>query len=87
MGSEINNKINEFLCNPKIVKKRGNTRLKKCYGFVNIATAEQETKMRGKLTSEVVDIIFCLCASEWQQNVVRASPVNKNFDAIRRRRR
>ena len=39
MGSGINNKINEFLCNPKNVKKRRNTRLEKCYGDVNIATA------------------------------------------------
>ena len=39
MGSGINNKMNEFLCNPKNVKKRRNTRLEKCYGHVNIATA------------------------------------------------
>ena len=39
MGSGINNKINEFLCNPKNFKKRRNTRLEKCYGHVNIATA------------------------------------------------
>ena len=39
MGSEINYKINEFLCNSKNVKKRRNTRLEKCYGHVNIATA------------------------------------------------
>ena len=39
MGSGINNKINEFLCNPKNVKKRRNTRLEKCYGHVNIVTA------------------------------------------------
>ena len=39
MGSGINNKINEFICNPKNVKKRRNTRLEKCYGQVNIATA------------------------------------------------
>ena len=39
MGLGINIKINEFLCNPKNVKKRRNTRLEKCYGHVNIATA------------------------------------------------
>ena len=39
MGSGINNKINEILCNPKNVKKRRNTRLEKCCGHVNIATA------------------------------------------------
>ena len=39
MGSEINNKIYKFLCNSKNVKKRRNTRLEKCYGHVNIATA------------------------------------------------
>ena len=39
MGSGINNKINESLFNPKNVKNRRNTRLKKCYGHVNIATA------------------------------------------------
>ena len=39
MGSGINNEINEFLCNPKTVKKRRNTRREKCYGRVNIATA------------------------------------------------
>ena len=39
MGSGIINKINEFLCNPKNVKKTRNTRLEKCYGHVNIATA------------------------------------------------
>ena len=39
MGSGINYKINEFLCNSKNVKKRRNTRLEKCYGHVNIATA------------------------------------------------
>ena len=39
MGSGINNKINEFLCNPINVKQRRNTRLEKCYGHVNIATA------------------------------------------------
>ena len=39
MGSGINNKTNEFLCKPKNVKKRRNTRLEKCYGHVNIATA------------------------------------------------
>ena len=39
MSSGINNKINEILCNPKYVKKRRNTRLEKCYGHVNIATA------------------------------------------------
>ena len=39
MGSAINNKINKFLCNPKNVRKRRNTRLEKCYGHVNIATA------------------------------------------------
>ena len=39
MGSGINNRINEILCNPKNVKKRRNTRLEKCYGHVNIATA------------------------------------------------
>ena len=39
MGSGINNKINKFLCNLKNVKKRRNTRLEKCYGHVNIATA------------------------------------------------
>ena len=39
MGSGINNKINEFICNPKNVKKRRNTRLEKCYDHVNIATA------------------------------------------------
>ena len=42
MGSGINNKIYEFLCNSKNVKKR-NTRLEKCYGHVNIATAFLET--------------------------------------------
>ena len=35
MGSGINNKINEFLCNPKNVKKRN----EKWYGHVNIASA------------------------------------------------
>ena len=40
MGSGINNKINEFLCNSKNVRKRRNTRLEKCYGHVNIATAK-----------------------------------------------
>ena len=39
MGLGIDNKINEFLCNPKNVKKRRNTRLEKCYGHVNIAIA------------------------------------------------
>ena len=41
MGSGINNKINEFLCNSKNVKKKKkhDKRLKKCYGHVNIATA------------------------------------------------
>ena len=39
MGSGINNKINEFLCKTKNVKKRRNTRLEKCYGQVNIASA------------------------------------------------
>ena len=39
MGSGINNKINEFLCKSKNVKKRRNKRLEKCYGHVNIATA------------------------------------------------
>ena len=43
MGLGINNKINEFLCNPKNVKKR-NTRLEKCYGHVNIATAKKNVK-------------------------------------------
>ena len=43
MGSEINNKINEFICNPKNVKKRRNTRLEKCYGHVNIATANNKS--------------------------------------------
>ena len=28
---------------------------------------------------------FCFCASAWQRIVVRAPPVNKNFDAIRRK--
>ena len=40
MGSGINNKINEFLCKPKNVKKRRNPRLEKCYSHVNIATAK-----------------------------------------------
>ena len=39
MGSGINNKINEFLCNPKNVKKRRSTRIEKCYGLIDIATA------------------------------------------------
>ena len=43
MGSGINNKINKFLCNLKNVKKRRNTRLEKCYGHVNIATAFNNT--------------------------------------------
>ena len=43
MVSGINNKINEFLSNPKNVKKRRNTRLEKCYGHVNIATAFLES--------------------------------------------
>ena len=43
MGSGINNKINEFICNPKNVKKTRNTRLEKCYGHVNIATAFRKT--------------------------------------------
>ena len=43
MGSGINNKINEFLCNPKNVTKRRNTRLEKCYGHVNIATAYKKS--------------------------------------------
>ena len=42
MGSGINNKIKRFICNPKNVKKR-NTRLEKCYGHVNIATAYLKT--------------------------------------------
>ena len=45
----------------------------------------RETKLRGKLTSKIVEIIF-LCAFVWQQNVVRAPPVNTNFEAIRRKR-
>ena len=45
MGSGINNKINEFLCNPKNVKKKRNTRLEKCYGLVNIATAYKITQI------------------------------------------
>ena len=39
MSSGIDYKIDEFLCNSKNVKKRRNTRLEKCYGHVNIATA------------------------------------------------
>ena len=39
MGPGIDNKIDEILCNPKNVKKTRNTRLEKCYGHVNIATA------------------------------------------------
>ena len=46
MGSGINNKINEFICNPKNVKKRRNTRLEKCYGHVNIATANFKIDLR-----------------------------------------
>ena len=46
MGSGIDNKINEFLCNPNNVKKRINTRLEKCYGHVNIATAIMKTRQR-----------------------------------------
>ena len=41
MGSGITYKINEFLCNSKNVKKKRNTRLEKCYGHVNIATAKK----------------------------------------------
>ena len=43
MSSGINNKIYEFLCNSKNVKNRKNTRLEKCYGHVNIATAINKT--------------------------------------------
>ena len=44
MGSgNNNNKIIKFLCNPKNVKKRRNTRLVKCYGHVNIAIAIKKT--------------------------------------------
>ena len=48
MGSGINNKINEFLFNPKNVKIRRNTRLEKCYGHVNIATSFKVTSLRYK---------------------------------------
>ena len=53
MGSGINYKINEFICNPKNVKKRRNTRLEKCYGHVNIATAFKK---------KLALIIFLNCA-------------------------
>ena len=43
MGSGINNKTNEFFFKPENVKKRRNTRLEKCCGHVNIATAFQQT--------------------------------------------
>ena len=38
MGSGINNKVYELLCNPKNGKKRRNMQFEKCYGHVNIAT-------------------------------------------------
>ena len=58
MGSGIYNKINEFLCNPKNVKKRRNMRLEKCYyGHVNIAPAF--IKSSSPENSFVVDLRDC----------------------------
>ena len=51
MGSGINIKINKFFDKPKDVKKR-NTRLEKCHGLVNIATAFYENENRRKRTAK-----------------------------------
>ena len=51
MGSGINNKINEFLCKPKNVRKR-NTRLEKCYGHVNLATTFKKIASKFKFSGK-----------------------------------
>ena len=53
MDSGINSKINKFLCNPKNVKKRRNTRLEKCYGHVDIATAITKTHKLTHFTEKI----------------------------------
>ena len=64
MGSGINNKINEFLCNSKNVKKRS-TRLEKCYGHVNIATAfRKQLHYRSSVTTQE---LFPQTLSAWYQ--------------------
>ena len=58
MGSGINNKINEFLCNPKNVKKRRNAKLEKCYGHVNIATAIKYTEIENSYGKKYIVCMY-----------------------------
>ena len=57
MSSGINNKINEFLCTPKNVKKRRNKRLEKCYGHVNTATAINKTSFHLARKAQKLNVI------------------------------